>query len=163
MRRPVSGSRNTTHVDTRATEPAAHGPLDAEELAHGGARARAHAAFLHRPRVGGNARRVAHGAIGTRAMITHVQVEDDGARHVWHHGAAHWEATFVLFQIGHDAPYRLETEGAAPREYHAVHGGREMARVEELDAVHACGPACDLERTDGGLIGKNDGAAGERT
>src|SRR5262249_28632991 len=154
--------RDTTHVDARGPEPAAHGALDAEELAHGGARARAHAAFLHRPCVGGNARRVAHGAVGTAAMIAHVQVEDDGARYVRHHGAAHREAAPVLLQVGHDAPYRLETEGTAPCEHHAIDGGCEMARVEKLDAVHARGPARDLERTHGGLIGKNDGAAGER-
>src|SRR3989338_8170305 len=79
------------------------------------------AASLHRPRPGRGARGVAHGAIRPDAMVAHVQIEDDGARDVRHHGAGDGEAPGVLLEILHGAPDGLEAEGAASCQDDAVH------------------------------------------
>jgi hypothetical protein len=95
-------------------------------------------------------------------MVAHVEIEDDGARDVRHHGAADGIAPAVLFEVGEGTPHRLETEGTASGEHDAVHGGRDVTWIEELDAVHPGRPSGDLERAHRGPIGKDDGAAGER-
>src|SRR5205807_278941 len=82
----------------------AHGALDAVELADGGARARAHAAFGHGARAGrggGGGGGMAHGPVGSRAMVAHGEIEDDGACHMRDHGAGHGKAAPALLEPLH--------------------------------------------------------------
>ena len=61
----------------------------------------------------------------------------------------------------HHAPDRLEAEGAAAGQDDAVERGHEMARVEELEAVDAGGPAADLDAAHRGPSGRITVHAGE--
>src|ERR1700682_1793106 len=54
------------------------------------------------------------------------------------------------------------SEGAAAGEDDAVHCGRHVARVEELDAVDSRRPTGDLERAHRGALGQDGRAPGER-
>src|SRR5712691_182852 len=155
------GRDDAVPLHLRDAQPAPHGALDTVELAHRRARSGADVAFLHRPRPGGYARGVAHRAIRPRAMVAHVQIEDDGARDMRHDGAGDAEAPAALFEKLHRAPDGLEPEGAAPGENNAVERRRDVTRIEEFDAVDAGRPAGDLERAYRGLIRQNGRASGE--
>jgi len=155
------GRDDSVPVHAGHAQSAAHGALDAVELADGGARARAHAAFGHgacaRRRGGG----MAHGPVGSRAMVAHGEIEDDGARHMRDDGAGHGKAAPALLEPLHHAPDRLEAVGAAAGQHDRVHRRRKVTRVEELEPVHGGRPSGDLERARGGALGHDDGAPGE--
>src|SRR3990172_1472483 len=146
MRRPVTGSRTSPTALTTMSAAVTTPSRSTRET----------------PGPGRGARGVAHGAIRPDAMVAHVQIEDDGARDVRHHGAGDGEAPAVLLEILHGAPDGLEAEGATSCQDDAVHHRRQVAGVEELDAVDPRRPAGDLERAHRRPLRQDGRAAGER-
>src|SRR4029077_8188597 len=67
----------------------------------------------------------------------------------------------VFLEPLHDAPDRFETEGAPSGEHDAVHGGNQMAGIEELESMDAGRPPADFDAAYRGMVGQHDRETGE--
>ncbi len=138
-----------------------HGLTHTEELANGGAGARANRAFGDGPggsRGGGG---FAHFAGRANVGFADAEVIENRGRHDRHAGEAGGEADAFLFQKTADAGGRLEPEGAAAGQEDGVHDRRNVPRAHGFEFLGAAGAALDRGAGDGAALAQNGGAAGE--
>ena len=160
-RRTVRGRH--AHAQRSAADAALHRPLDAPQLADGGAGACADRAPRRRAGDGGGAGGVAGGGVGAEPRVAEPEVVQHRRRNDRHARRADRDADAALVEPAHHAAGGVEPERAAAGEQHARARARRRCRGQQVGLARARRGAAHVDAGDGAVAAaQHDGAAGGR-